>query len=193
MRCFFYSFCSIFLFYSSLSSTGTSWPPLALDDDDDRIGPESFKNDEIMFPEPPEATGTGLSSKSAWSSVESSLSGDGIGTLPPPLDPPLKPPNPPAELPLSAPNFEVMAAIFGWITADSNCWSDVIGTGGSMPAALFFAAFVASNWFSSLVLASRIPSIFYKFTHVRNEQLNRKWNCFFCLFVFLINIVFCWL
>lgn len=155
--------------YSSLSSIGIGWPPLALDDDDERIGPDNFKNDEIIFPEPA-ATGSGASSLKSdeWSSDESS-SGCGIGAVPP-LEPPLNPPKPPAELPLSAPNFDVIAAIFGWITADNNCWSEPIGAGGSIPAALFLAMFVWSNWFNSCVFASRIPSIFYKFTMNNHSQ-----------------------
>lgn len=159
--------------YSSSSSIGTCWPPFAPADDDDRIGPDSFNTDEIMLPEPAEAAGAPPSSlKSAWSSE--SASDDGTGADPPlkPPKPPLKPPKPPAELPLSAPNFDVIAAIFGWMTAWSNCWSELIGTGGSIPAALFLAMFVWSNWFSRLVFASRIPSIFYKFIGCIKSKLD---------------------
>lgn len=155
--------------YSSLSSIGITGPAFAPADDDERIGPDSFNTDEMIFPEPAEAIGTVSSFKSdEWSSDESS-SGCGTGTAPPPLKPPLNPPNPPAELPLNAPNFCVIAAIFGEITACNNCWSETIGAGGSMPAALFLAMFVWSNWLRSCVLASRIPSIFYVF-HVLNEH-----------------------
>lgn len=104
--------------YSSLSSIGLGTPPLAPADDDDRIGPESFKNDEMIFPEPAEATGAPVSSSFKSALTSSSLSGEGTGAPPlnppkPPDEPPLKLPNPPAELPLRAPNFDVIAAIFG--------------------------------------------------------------------------------
>lgn len=110
--------------YSSVSSTetGTKVPTFAPDDEDDKIGPDNFKNDEIRFPEPAEAIDAPPSSlSSACSSEKLSSSADGTGTAPPPLEPPLNPPKPPAELPLSAPNFDVIAASFGVITACNNC------------------------------------------------------------------------
>lgn len=159
--------------YSSLSSIGITGPAFAPPDDDDKIGPESFNTDEMMLPDPPTRAVPppwpviDSSSKSEeWSeaSLSSSISAPGTGTALPPLNPPLNPPSPPAELPLSAPNFDVIAAIFGEITALRSCWRELIGAGGSMPAALFFAIFVWSSWFRNCVLASRMPSIFYKFT-----------------------------
>lgn len=141
----------IYNVYSSSSSpTGTGTPtptpmPLALPDDDDNSGPDNFKNDVTMFPDPPDAIGTPASFKSAVS-VES-LSSSVITGRPPllPPNPPLKPPKPPADVLLNAPNFDVMAAIFGEITACKSSCSELIGTGGSIPAALFLAAFAASN------------------------------------------------
>lgn len=147
--------CGVFLWvysfnvYSSSSSpTGTGTTPtpipLALPDDDDKSGPDNFKNDVTIFPDPPDAIGTPASFKSAVSleSLSSSLT-TGMPLLPP--NPPLKPPKPPADVLLNAPNFDVMAAIFGEMTACKSCCNELIGTGGSMPAALFFATFAASN------------------------------------------------
>lgn len=145
--------------YSSLSSIATCGPPFADADDDDKIGPDNFKNDPKILPEPPAATGTGSSSKLAWSSSESESSlGNAPGAAAPPK--PLEPPKPPVEAPLKAPNLLVIAAIFGEMTAWSNCWSELIGVGGTMPYWAFFAAFVASNCSTSRVFASMIPSIF---------------------------------
>lgn len=138
------------VYSSSSSPTGTGTPtptpiPLALPDDDDKSGPDNFKNDVTMFPDPPDAIGTPASFKSAVSFE--SLSSSVITGTPPllPPNPPLKPPKPPADVLLNAPNFDVMAAIFGEMTACRSCCSELIGTGGSMPAALFFATFAASN------------------------------------------------
>lgn len=101
-----------------MSSIVTAGPALAPPDDDDRIGPDSFNNEDRMFPEPADAIGAPASFKSAFSSE--SLRSSDAGAVPP-LKPPLKPPKPPAELPLSAPNFDVIAAIFGEMTACNNC------------------------------------------------------------------------
>lgn len=139
-------------FYSSSSSsagngTGTPTPTpilFALPDDDDKIGPDNFKNDVTIFPDPADAIGTPASFKSAVS-LESLSSSDTTGTPLLPPNPPLKPPKPPADVPLNAPNFDVIAAIFGEMTACNSCCNELIGTGGSMPAALFFATFAASN------------------------------------------------
>lgn len=115
-------------FYSSLSSTGIGAPPLADADDDDRIGPDNFNMDVKAPPEPPADTPT-LSSPPDMSAFTSS------STLAPapPLKPPELPPKVPLNPPLSAPNFVLIAAIFGAITAWSNADKLLIGTGGSMP------------------------------------------------------------
>lgn len=64
-------------FYSSSSSlgNGTGAPPLALPDDDDKIGPDNFKSDVRIVPEPPDWTGKPFSFKSAGS-LESLSSSD---------------------------------------------------------------------------------------------------------------------
>lgn len=113
-------FCSSFLvktkenqdfFYSSESSNESvcDCPPLADEDDDDRIGPDNFKNDDKMPPEPALET---LLLPSAFESSAFSVS---------PSSPTATPALPP-KLPLDAPllndvNFFVIAAIFGEMTA----------------------------------------------------------------------------
>lgn len=141
--------------YSSLSSdeTGTGWPPLAEEEDEDRIGPDSFSTDERMPPEPP---------AEPWlPSLLSSALSPSVGSPPAALAPPpmLSPP-PPIEPPLRAPNLLVIAAIFGEMTACRRLWRLVIGAGASMPYCLFLAMFVWSNDSSKRVFASRILSIF---------------------------------
>lgn len=97
---------------SSLASTSTPSGicgapiPLADPDDEERIGPDNFKNDEIMFPEPDETGDAPVSSspKSPWTSL--SAAGKAGPPLEPPLKLPLDAPKPPA---LKPANFEEIA------------------------------------------------------------------------------------
>lgn len=138
-------------------------------DDDDKIGPDNCRNDDRMLPEPDD--GAAANEPVSFESSSRSSPPDGAGAPPdrPPLELPLEPPDkplrPPADVPLSEPNLVVMAAILGWITACSSDCSEVIGTGALMPYASFLAMFDLSNWLMKLVLASRIPSIFYGFAN----------------------------
>lgn len=81
-------------------------------DDDDRIGPDSDKNDFNKPPTPGEPPPLLLSTDN--SALASSPSPPGCAPAP---APPLKLKPPADELPLNAPNLLVIAAIFGEMTA----------------------------------------------------------------------------
>lgn len=107
------------LIYSSLSSSevvdNPGLPPAADCDDDDKIGPDNRKTDDKIPPTPADEP---LPALGDASSPRSSESLSAVAVLPAPA-PKLKPPEPPDDDPLSAPNFVVIAAIFGDITACS--------------------------------------------------------------------------
>lgn len=144
--------------YSSESSSltiGLPAPPAADCDEEERIGPDSFRNDDKRPPTPPDEP-----ADADESSVRSSESVSALAFPPAPALK-LNPPAPPDDEPLSAPNFEVIAAILGEITAWMRLCKLVIGFGASMPYCLFLATFVWSSDVIRRVLASRILSIFY--------------------------------
>lgn len=113
-------------------------PPAADWDDDERTGPDSFRKEDKRPPTPPAEP-----ADADESSVRSSESAS-VFAFPPAPAPALKlnPPAPPDDAPLSAPNFEVIAAILGEITAWMRLCKLVIGFGASMPYCLFLAMFV---------------------------------------------------
>lgn len=117
-------------------------PPVADLDDDDRIGPDKRKNDDNRPPTPADEP-LALPPADTPSSPKSSESPSSLGGEPAPALPlKLKPPDPPEDAPLSAPNFVVMAAILGEMTACNRLCRLLIGFGASMPYCLFFAMFV---------------------------------------------------
>lgn len=128
--------------YSSLSSSElvdtAGLPPAADCDDDDNIGPDNRRNDDNNPPTPADEP---LPALGEPSSPRSSESGSVLGVLPVPALK-LKPPAPPDDAPLNAPNFVVIAAIFGDITACNRLCRLVIGFGASMPYCSFLAIFV---------------------------------------------------
>lgn len=120
---------------SSSDVTDAELPPAADCDDDERIGPDKRKNDESTPPKP---------------------------ALPPASPPPDDAPPPPNNDPLKLPIFDVMAVIFGVITAVIKLCTLFIGFGDSIPYCLFFSIFVRSNASTKRVLASMNELIFYR-------------------------------
>lgn len=175
---------------SSSIADGCNWPPLPDADDDDKIGPDNCKNDDKMLPEPDDgaAAGAPRSSESSSNSLPGTAGAPPLDKPPKllkplKLEPPDNPPKAPVDALLNAPNFVVMAAIFGWITACNNEDSDVIGVGGLMPYCSFLAIFVLSKVSMNLVFASRIPSIFYLCVcmHVYSKQFFFRRVCLGCV------------